>query len=125
MTMPLARSTRVPIALRFRFPTMRSPSQCPGMIRSLTSSGRSEMLKKSIIVDFNAVWCGPCKQLAPILDEFVKQQNGKVELIKIDVDQNQELAEALKIEAIPYVERYENGNLSWKKLGLFPASELK
>jgi thioredoxin len=81
--------------------------------------------KKSIIVDFNAVWCGPCKQLAPILDEFVKQQNGKVELIKIDVDQNQELAEALKIEAIPYVERYENGNLTWKKLGLFPASELK
>lgn len=81
--------------------------------------------KKSIIVDFNAVWCGPCKQLAPILDEYVKKQNGKVELIKIDVDQNQELAEALKIEAIPYVERYENGNLTWKKLGLFSASELK
>jgi len=81
--------------------------------------------KKSIIVDFNAVWCGPCNQLAPILDDFVKQHNGKVELIKIDVDQNQELAEALKIEAIPYVERYENGQLTWKKIGLFPASELK
>lgn len=81
--------------------------------------------KKSVIVDFHAEWCGPCKQLSPILEDFVKKQNGKVELIKIDVDQNQELAEALKIEAIPYVERYEGGNLSWKKLGLFPASELK
>lgn len=81
--------------------------------------------KKSVIVDFNAVWCGPCKQLAPILEDYVKKQNGAVELIKIDVDENQELAEALKIEAIPYVERYENGNLSWKKLGLFSASELK
>lgn len=81
--------------------------------------------KKSIIVDFNAVWCGPCKQLAPILEDFVKKQNGAVELIKIDVDQNQALAEALKIDAIPYVERYENGQLTWKKVGLFPASELK
>ena len=81
--------------------------------------------KPSIIVDFHAEWCGPCKQLSPILEDFVKRQNGKVTLIKIDVDQNQALAEALKIEAIPYVERYEAGNLVWKKLGLFPATELK
>ncbi len=98
-------------------------SQSKGM--SLADYQALVKSKKSIIVDFNAVWCGPCKQLAPILDDFVKQQKGKVELIKIDVDENQELAEALKIEAIPYVERYENGNLTWKKLGLFPASELK
>lgn len=81
--------------------------------------------KKSVIVDFHAEWCGPCKQLSPILEQFVKEQKGTVELIKIDVDQNQELAKALQIDAIPYVERYENGALTWKKTGLFGASELK
>ncbi len=81
--------------------------------------------KKSVIVDFHAEWCGPCKQLSPILEQYVKDQKGAVELIKIDVDQNQELAKALQIDAIPYVERYENGQLTWKKTGLFGANELK
>jgi thioredoxin len=81
--------------------------------------------KKSVIVDFHAEWCGPCKQLSPILEQYVKDQNGAVELIKIDIDQNQELANEMQIEAIPYVERYENGQLTWKKTGLFDPTSLK
>ncbi|MHA8067006.1 rhodanese-like domain-containing protein [Aquirufa sp. ROCK2-A2] len=81
--------------------------------------------KKSVIVDFHAEWCGPCKQLSPILEQYVKDQKGAVELIKIDVDQNQELAKELQIEAIPYVERYENGKLAWNKTGLFDINTLK
>ena len=92
---------------------------------SLASYKKLVAGKKSVIIDFHAEWCGPCKQLSPILEQFVKEQKGAVELIKIDVDQNQELAAALQIEAIPYVERYENGQLSWKKTGLFSANELK
>lgn len=100
----------------------KAQEQKPGM-----SLGDYQALIKnnaSILVDFNATWCGPCKQLAPILAAFVKTQKGKVTLINIDVDQNPELAKALGIEAIPYVERYEKGKLKWKKVGLFAPEEL-
>ncbi|WP_164969643.1 thioredoxin domain-containing protein [Aquirufa rosea] len=80
--------------------------------------------KKKVIIDYNATWCGPCKQLSPILEAYVKDQNGAVELIKIDVDENPELAKAKNIEAIPYLELYQDGKLTWKNVGLIGRSEL-
>lgn len=74
--------------------------------------------KKLVIVDYNATWCGPCKQLSPVLEAWVKEQNGKVALIKIDVDENQELAKAKQIESIPYLEFYKDGKLADKQIGM-------
>jgi thioredoxin len=80
--------------------------------------------KKLVIVDYNATWCGPCKQLSPVLEAWVKQQNGKVDLIKIDVDDNQELAKAKQIESIPYLEFYKDGKLADKQIGMGEAKEM-
>ena len=81
--------------------------------------------KKLVIVDYNATWCGPCKQLSPVLEAWVKEQKGKVELIKIDVDENPELAKAKQIESIPYLEFYKDGKLSDKQIGMGEPNEMK
>lgn len=80
--------------------------------------------KKLVIVDYNATWCGPCKQLSPVLEAWVKSQNGTVELIKIDVDENQELAKAKQIESIPYLEFYKDGKMIDKQIGMGDAASM-
>ncbi len=104
----------------------RTNSKDSEELTNLTEADFKALLanKGDVIVDFNAVWCGPCKVLGPILDEYVEEQGGKVTLIKIDVDKNMELAQAKNIQAIPFVERYNNGELTWSKIGLFNKEEL-
>ena len=100
--------------------------ESPVVSAGLTEASFAEKIKGKpmVIIDYNATWCGPCKQLSPILKEWVKAQNGKVELIEIDVDENQELAKAKKIESIPYLEMYKNGVKTWTSVGLIGKEEL-
>jgi thioredoxin len=56
-----------------------------------------------IVIDFNATWCGPCRKLAPILEELATEYEGRVNFYSIDVDKNRELASMLQIQSIPYV----------------------
>lgn len=74
--------------------------------------------KPLVLVDFHAVWCGPCKKLAPILESVVAKQEGKLTLIKLDSDENPELMKAKNIQGIPYLELYKDGKLIWKNMGL-------
>ena len=62
-----------------------------------------ESKNKPIIVDFWATWCNPCKQLTPALEKIVMQMNGKVKLAKVDIDQNQNLAQQMQIQSVPTV----------------------
>ncbi len=71
-----------------------------------------------VLVDFNAEWCGPCKKLAPILDELVAESNGKIKLLKIDIDKNQALAQQMQIQAIPVLQLYKGGFKVWEQMGL-------
>ena len=59
------------------------------------------MTSKPMVIDFYATWCGPCKQLAPILDEIEKNHNNDVIFKRIDVDQEPELAQEFRVEAVP------------------------
>jgi len=78
-----------------------------------------------VIVDFWATWCGPCKTLGPMLEAAVTAAKGKVRMVKVDVDQNQRIAGQLRIQSIPTVYAFWQGQPVDGFQGAVPASELK
>ena len=85
-----------------------------------------EVIKSEIpvIVDFWATWCGPCRMIAPILEDIANENVGKIKVAKINVDEEMELAMQFKIEAIPTLLIFKNGNLVNKALGLLAKEEI-
>ncbi len=82
-------------------------------------------MEMPIIVDFWATWCEPCKQLTPLLEKIVTQAGGKVKLVKIDVDQNQALAQQLRVQSVPTVMAFKNGQPIDGFMGAQPESQVK
>lgn len=81
--------------------------------------------KQPVIVDFWAPWCGPCKQLGPMLEKLVRQANGKVKLVKINVDENQQLAAQMRVQSIPAVFAFVEGQPVDGFMGALPESQIK
>ena len=71
-----------------------------------------------VIVDFHALWCGPCKVQSPILSEIASEFGDRVRVIKIDVDQNASLAGKYHIQGVPTVIIFKNGQLVWRQSGV-------
>jgi putative thioredoxin len=78
-----------------------------------------------VLVDFWAPWCGPCKQLGPAIEKVVREARGQVRLVKINVDENQALAAQMRIQSIPAVFAFVNGQPVDGFMGALPESELK
>ncbi|MGH6874057.1 MAG: thioredoxin, partial [Aestuariivirgaceae bacterium] len=78
-----------------------------------------------VLVDFWAPWCGPCKQLGPMLEKIVGEANGAVRLVKINVDENQQLAAQMRIQSIPAVFAFVNGQPVDGFMGALPESQLR
>ena len=81
--------------------------------------------EKPVLVDFYATWCGPCKMMNPILEQVKTAMGDKVTIIKIDVDKNPEAAEALKIQGVPTLMIFRNGDLKWRASGVISAKQLQ
>ena len=74
--------------------------------------------KEYVLVDYNAVWCKPCKQLAPIVEKISKDKADKLKLLKVDADENASLLQTMGIDAIPVLQLYHNGEKVWEHKGL-------
>lgn len=78
-----------------------------------------------VLVDFWAPWCGPCKQLTPVLEKLVTAANGAIRLVKVNVDENQMLAQQLRIQSLPTVMAFKGGRPVDGFQGALPESQLK
>lgn len=78
-----------------------------------------------VVVDFWAEWCGPCRQLGPAIEQAVNARAGKVVLAKVDVDANQQLAAAFRVQGIPAVKAFRNGEMVDEFTGVLPPAAIE
>ena len=90
------------------------------------ASFEQEVLKSDtpVVVDFWAPWCGPCKMIAPILEEIAEEYDGKIKIAKVDVDTHTKIASQYKVMSIPALFFFKNGNLVDQVIGALPKAQL-
>ena len=90
------------------------------------ASFENDVLKSSVpvLVDYWAEWCGPCKMIAPILDEIAADYQGKLKIAKVNVDENQQVTQKYGIRSIPTLMMFKDGNVQAQKVGAMSKSQL-
>ena len=78
-----------------------------------------------VLVDFFAVWCGPCKMMKPVLEEFKKKMGNKIIILKIDIDKNISLSSEYRIQSVPTLVLWKQGEIIWRQSGALSLNELE
>ncbi len=97
------------------------------MISVTTQNFDAEVAKSDlpVLVDFSAPWCGPCKQMTPIIEELATQYEGKIKFVKINIEDAQDLATQYMVMSIPSLILFKDGNPCEKKTGLISKTEVE
>ena len=96
-------------------------------MKQLTEQQFNELIagSKPVVCDFFATWCGPCKMLAPVLEDVSSEYAAKAEFVKVDVDNAPALSAKYGIMSIPFVAVFKNGDMAAKSIGFMPEGEVR
>ncbi|MBI5345566.1 MAG: thioredoxin [Chlamydiae bacterium] len=95
-------------------------------MKELTANNFTKEIAKGLfLVDFFAVWCGPCRMLAPILEDVAEQLQGKATIAKVDIDKDESLAAQFDVSSVPTMIIFKDGKVLEKVIGLRDAKALK
>lgn len=98
-----------------------------GNVGDVSDSNFDELVKKSdtpVLVDFWAPWCGPCKSIAPVLEELSTEYSGKIKIFKLNVDENPRTPSEFKVRGIPYLVFFKGGQMVDSKVGAVPKEQI-
>jgi putative thioredoxin len=104
-------------------------TQSPWISETTTPRFEADVIRASVdrpmVVDFWAPWCGPCRQLTPILEKLATELNGRFQLVKINIDENPEIAQAFAVQSIPYVVALRDQQVVSEFMGVHPEDKLR
>ena len=80
---------------------------------------------KPTLVDFHAIWCGPCKMMEPILKSVHQKLGAQITFLKVDIDKNPKAANAYRIQGVPTLILFKNGEIKWRQSGVVSAHDLE
>lgn len=91
------------------------------------SQSFSEIIKSEVptLVDFHAEWCGPCKMMRPELESLKAKLGEKLRIIKIDIDKNPAVASTFKVQSVPTLIVFQNGQVKWRQSGALTATQMQ